>query len=94
MGMRGQTERGKGTENVGNLGTRVVITVGRSGPPHFLSFFDPFAFFSFSFFFPCLLFDRGLQVREEQVEQQEQERRNREEPRGTGENGETSNWEG
>jgi len=87
-GDEGQSERGKTSENVGNS---VVTMVGRSGPLVSFLFFDPIVFFLFFSLFPYLFFDRGLQVGEEQVERQEQEKK---EPRGTEENGETSNWEG
>ena len=73
MGMRGQTERGKKTENVGNLGSGHGWPVGT---PLISFLFLTHSLFFFFAFFLCLLFDRGLQVREDQVEQ-EQERRKR-----------------
>lgn len=62
-GDEGQTERGKTSENVGNS---VVTMVGRSGPLVSFLFLIQLCFFFF-LLFPCLFFDRGLQVREEQV---------------------------
>jgi len=57
MGMRGQTERGRRTENVGNLGSDHGWSVGT---PHFLSFFDSFAFFFFFPFFSFTNFSTGF----------------------------------